>query len=120
MSIAKFEDCLDDMVVAYAHDTFQWSGDIIDCSDYAKDRFCYQFLLHAKSWWNDILPPIIIDEAEFIAKLYDESDNSVLSNIIKGDIYLYLESRLREMVQESFDRVHNIKPEPFAGYARGE
>jgi hypothetical protein len=27
---------------------------------------------------------------------------------------------LREMVQESFDRMHNIQPEPFAGYARGE
>jgi len=27
---------------------------------------------------------------------------------------------LRDMVQESYDRVHNIQPEPFAGYERGQ
>jgi hypothetical protein len=120
MSILKFQDRLDDMVVAYAHETHQWSGDIIDCCDYAKDRFCYQFLLHAESWWDDILPPIIINQTEFIGKLYDNSDESMLSNMIRGDIYLYLEDRLRDMVQESYDRVHNIQPEPFAGYERGQ
>ena len=120
MSILQFEDRLDDMVASYANVNNSWDGDVIDCNDYVKDRLCFQFLLHAESWWDDILPSIIINQAEFIAKLYDNSDASMLSNIIRGDIYLYLEDRLREMVQDSFNRVNNIKPEPFAGYERGQ
>ena len=120
MSILKFQDRLDDMVSSYANVNDGWDGDVIDCNDYVKDRLCFQFLLHAESWWDDILPPIIINQTKFIAKLYDKSDESMLSNMIRGDIYLYLEDRLRDMVQESYDRVHNIQPEPFAGYERGQ
>ena len=120
MSILKFKNRLDDMVLSYANVTNNWDGDIIECNDYVKDRICFQFLIHAESWWDDILPPIIINQTEFIGNLYDDSDESYLMNMIRGDIYLYLEDRLREMVQESFDRVHNTPVEPFAGYDRGQ
>ena len=56
----------------------------------------------------------------FLAFLYRDSEKSPLSVILRGEIYMYLEGGLRVMVQESYDKMHNIKPEPFPGYERGQ
>ena len=120
MSISKFQDQLDDMVASYKNVTSGWTGDILECNDCFKDIICFKFLINAESWWDDILPPIIINQSEFIQRIYDFSDDSLLSNIIRDDIYLYLEGHLREMVQQSFDKVYNAKIETFAGYEAGQ
>jgi hypothetical protein len=97
-----------------------WEGDLIDLNDTHKDAFCYYFLLNMPSWWDDYLPPVTINQAEFLDELYWNSMQTQISCMLREDIYLSLESTLRELVQEAYDVAYNIQPEEFAGYARGQ
>jgi hypothetical protein len=73
-----------------------------------------------KTWWDDILPPVLINPEDFIHELYTNSASQSISAVIRDDIYLNLESTLRDAVQDSYDRVNQTQPEPFAGYERGQ
>lgn len=114
------EDKFDEMVAGLESEYISWDGDIIDLTDTHKDAFCYYFLLNMPSWWDDYFPPVVINQAEFLDELYWNSMQTQISCILRGDIYLSLETTLRELVQESYDRVYDVQPEPFAGYERGE
>jgi len=97
-----------------------WDGDLIDLTDYDKDSACYSFLLQMDSWLDDVLPPCIIDQKSFLDKLYHDLESDACSILLKNAIYLHLEPTLSDLVQEAYDCVNNIQPEPFAGYERGE
>jgi len=120
MSILKFQDRLDDIVSGLFPEYRNWEGDLIDLSDGHKDHICYHFLICMPSWWDDCFPPCVVNREDFLHELYLNSGSQSISAIIRDDIYLALEHTLRDLVQESFKRVHNIQPEPFAGYERGE
>lgn len=114
------EEKFQEIVVGLEPEYRSWEGDLIDLTDTHKDAFCYYFLLNMPSWWDDCLPPVTINQAEFLDELYWNSMQTQISCILRGDIYLYLESTLRELVQEAYDVAYNVQPEEFAGYARGQ
>lgn len=120
MSLVKFEAVLDQIVDDLHSEYRNWDGDVMLLTDTHKDIICYHFLLNMKTWWDDVLPPVIVNQAEFLEELYWNSMKTQISCILRGDIYLSLESTLRDLVQDSYDRVNQIKPEPFAGYERGQ
>jgi hypothetical protein len=97
-----------------------WDGDLIDLEDYDKDAVCYTFLLNMESWWDDMLPPVVINQKEFLDSLYQNIEPDQTSVTLRNAIYLNLESTLREWVQEAYDELNNVQPEPFAGYGRGQ
>jgi len=98
----------------------KWDGDIIDLDCDWKDHFCYAFLDAMESWWDDILPHPILDRRQFLKLLYNDSYNEKVSIEIRNHIYLEVESTLRELVQDVYNELHNIKPDEFAGYALGK
>jgi hypothetical protein len=97
-----------------------WDGDLIDLTDYDKDSACYKFLLQMDSWLDDVLPPCISNQKDFLDCLYNDIESDMCSQVLKSSIYLHLEPLLRDLVQEAYYIVNNIQPEPFAGYERGE
>jgi hypothetical protein len=105
MSIEQFEKNIVDYVVSIKSYNDSWGGDILDLEDSQADGLCYEFLMCMTSWWDDILPPVVVKEKSFIKMLYDKDDNSPLVNILKNDIYLHIEDHIRETVQDVFDRV---------------
>lgn len=124
MSMKDAESVIKELVHGFINEfdnrpVVEWGGDIIDLSDYKKDCLCFAFLKNMPSWWDDIVPPVIVNQQEFIEKLYVGSD-CIVTNLIRNDVYLYLEDRLREMVQEAWDVINNVQPEPFEGYSRGQ
>jgi len=110
------EDNLPRIVKDYRH----FDGNVIVMSDEHKDELCYNFLLNFTSWWDDVLPPCLSRPKQFLYYLYDEAVDDDISCIMRGDIYLYLELHLNDVVNEVYHEVFNIKPEPFAGYERGQ
>lgn len=114
------EDQIDEIVRGITPEYRSWEGDIIELTDKHKDTFCYYFLVNMPSWWDDYLPPVIVNQAKFLEELYWNSMQTQISCILRDDIYLSLENTLRELVQESYDRVYNVESEPFAGYERGQ
>ena len=96
-----------------------WQGDLIDLNDYDKDTLCYAFLLQMTSWWDDVLPPTVVNQQVFLDVLY-HTDSNTVSHMLKDAIYLTLESTLRDLVQEIYDELNHVQPEPFAGYERGQ
>ena len=96
-----------------------WDGDLIDLNDYDKDTICYTFLRQMESWWDDMLPPVVINQAQFLDALYHGQPDTV-STMLRGAIYLSLELCLRDLVQEIYDELNEVEPEPFAGYERGQ
>ena len=96
-----------------------WDGDLIDLNDYDKDTICYTFLRQMESWWDDMLPPVVINQAQFLDALYHDTRDTV-STMLKNAIYLSLELALRGLVQEIYDELNHVQPEPFAGYERGQ
>ena len=110
------EDNLPRIIKDYRH----FDGNIIVMSDEHKDEICYNFLLNFESWWDDVLPPCLVNPKVFLRYLYEEMWCEDLSCILRGDIYLALELHLNDVVTEVYNEVFNIKPEPFAGYERGE
>jgi hypothetical protein len=108
---------IDDFVNKYQ----DWDGDIIDLTDEDKDVLCYEWLTAYPSWLDDTIPACIHgtqSQIEFLDMLYSKGADAV-SLRLKDAIYLYLESGLRERVQDHFCEAH-MKAEPFAGYGRGE
>jgi hypothetical protein len=97
-----------------------WGGDLIDLADDYKDAVCYTFLLNMEGWWDDMLPPVVINQKEFLDSLYQSIEPDATSVALKNAIYLNLESTLREWVQEAYDELNSVNPEPFPGYGRGE
>ena len=97
-----------------------WDGDLIDLMDYDKDSACYKFLLQMDSWLDDVLPPCISNQKDFLDLLYNDIESDECSNLLKNSIYLHLEPTLRDLVQEAYYSVNNVQQEAFAGYARGE
>lgn len=97
-----------------------WDGDLIDLNGCDKDNLCYAFLLQMKSWWDDCLPAMSErQQTALLDELY-RGENSKLSNMMKDEIYLTLEPTLRDVVQEVYDELNHVQPEPFAGYERGQ
>ena len=96
-----------------------WYGDLIGLLDYDKDTICYTFLRQMESWWDDMLPPVVINQAQFLDALYHDRPYTV-STMLRNAIYLSLESSLRDLVQEIYDELNEVQPEPFAGYERGQ
>ena len=88
--------------------------------DYDKDSACYKFLLQMDSWLDDVLPPCISNQKDFLDLLYNDIESDACSNLLKNAIYLHLEPTLRDLVQEAYYSVNNVQQEAFAGYARGE
>lgn len=98
-----------------------WDGDIIDLEDEDKDVLCYEWLKAYPSWLDDCMPACISSTAsqlQYLELLYTKGTDTV-SETLKGIIYLDLECSMRERVQEHFCEAH-MKPEPFAGYERGQ
>jgi hypothetical protein len=110
------KDNLPRLVSDYRH----FDGNIITMADEHKDEICYNFLLNFESWWDDILPACVRHRASFVRSLYEETEDEDMSLILRGDIYLSLESHLADFVDEAYCETFNIKPEPFAGYERGQ
>jgi len=96
-----------------------WEGDLIELNGHDKDTLCYAFLLKMTSWWDDVLPPTVVNQQEFLDILYNTNSNAV-SHMLKDAIYLTLEPTLRDLVQEIYDELNHVQPEPFAGYERGQ
>ena len=121
MTISRFQQDAT-IIIGHVQNRFpRWEGDIIDLSDADKDAFCYHFLQHMESWWDDVLPTSMSQEPKVIHAIYAQREkDSRLANLIKGDIYLVLESTLRDLIQEIYDEINHVQPEPFAGYERGQ
>ena len=119
MSIQSVQQNLELMVSNIQSSYKNWDGDLVDLTDYDKDSACYTFLGQMDSWLDDLLPPCIINQKEFMDKLYHELESDECSILLKNAIYLHLETTLRDLVQEAYYSVNNIQQEAFAGYARG-
>jgi len=119
-SLRAFKDWLSDTLPEYAPQYRHFTGELIDYTDAHKDDICYNFLINFPTWWDDVLPPATSCRAGFIDKLYNNSLNEDLSDIIRDDIYLALESTLCPIVEEVFNEVYNVQPEEFAGYEVGQ
>lgn len=119
-SEVNFKTWLKDNLPRLVKDYRHFDGNIITMSDEHKDEICYNFLLNFKSWWDDVLPPCVTWPKHFLHSLYEETEDEDISLILRGDIYLSLEAHLTDVVNEVYQEVFNIKPEPFAGYERGE
>lgn len=115
-----FKIWLEDNLPRIMKDYRHFEGSIIVMSDEHKDEICYNFLLNFRSWWDDVLPPCVIKQAVFLRYLYEETEDEDISCILRGDIYLYLELHLNDVVNEVYNDVFNIKPEEFAGYEVGQ
>ena len=119
-SLRAFKDWLSDTLPEYAPQYCHFTGKIIDYTDAHKDDICYNFLMNFPTWWDDVLPPATSCRAGFIDKLYNNSLNEDLSDIIRDDIYLSLENHLSEIVEEVYNDVYNVETEEFAGYEVGQ
>ena len=119
-SLRAFKDWLSDTLPEYAPQYRYFTGNIIDYTDGHKDDICYNFLINFPTWWDDVLPPATSCRVGFLDELYSRSLGQNLSEIIRDDIYLSLESHLSEIVEEVYNDVFNIQPEEFAGYEVGQ
>lgn len=119
-SLRAFKDWLSDTLPEYAPQYRHFTGEIIDYTDAHKDNICYNFLINFPSWWDDVLPPVTACRFGFLDELYNRSFGQNLSEIIRNDIYLSLESHLSEIVEEVYNDVFDIQPEEFAGYEVGQ
>jgi len=119
-SMSAFKDWLSDTLPEYAPHYRHFNGDLMCYSDEHKDWICFAFLEHFPSWWDDVLPPCLLDPRYFLEYLYQETENEQLSLILRGDIYLALESTLCPIVEKVFNEVYNVQPEEFAGYEVGQ
>lgn len=125
MSLLNFKEDAERIMSHIQKKMPRWEGDIIDLSDADKDAFCYHFLQHMESWWDDVLPTGSMSQEPIIHAIYAQREkDSRLANLIKGDIYLVLESTLRDLIQELYDDINYVdllsSAEYFAGYERGQ
>lgn len=96
-----------------------WEGDIIDLPDAEKDMLVLWWLLAYPSWQDDYISPAIetAKRVGYLRLLYKSKDSA--SVMLKDEMYLSLETTLRECVLEYYVENH-MKPEAFAGYERGQ
>ena len=97
----------------------EFGGNVRVLADWDKDLVCRNFLYYFPSWIDDIVPPCTIDKTGYIDAVYSECEECFLDEI-RGDIYLYLESKLDELMREAWAEYSNATPEPFAGYEVGQ
>ena len=97
----------------------EFDGNVRVLEDCDKDLVCRNFLYYFPSWIDDIVPPCTIDKARYIDAVYSEYEECFLDEI-RGDVYLYLESKLDELMREAWAEYSNATPEPFAGYEVGQ
>ena len=116
----QFKEWLAADLPLYAPDYRHFNGDLMGYQEDVKDWICFAFLRHFPSWCDDVLPPCLLDPRDFLEYLYQETEDEELSLILRGDIYLALESTLCPIVKEVFDSVYNVQPEEFAGYEVGQ
>ena len=119
-SITEFKGWLANALPRYAPDYCSFNNDFMSYKEKHKDYICFSFLVHFPSWWDDFLPPCLIRPNEFLAELYAGAECGNLYSILRGDIYLALESTLCPIVEEVFNEVYNVQPEEFAGYEVGQ
>jgi len=119
-SMNAFKDWLSDTLPEYAPQYRHFNGDLMYYSDEHKDWICFAFLEHFPSWWDDVLPPCLTRPKQFLHYLYDEAVDEDISFVLRGDIYLLLESHLRDIVEEVYNDVYNVETEEFAGYEVGQ
>jgi len=118
-SIRAFKDWLSDTLPEYAPQYRHFTGEIIDYTDAHKDDICYNFLMNFPTWWDDVLPPATSCRFGFLDELYNRSLGQNLSEIIRNDIYEYLESTLAEILAEEWAEHTGEHAEPFQGYGWG-
>ena len=119
-SLRAFKDWLSDTLPEYAPQYRHFTGELIDYTDAHKDDICYNFLINFPTWWDDVLPPATSCRFGFLDELYSRSLGQNLSEIIRNDIYLSLESHLSEIVEEVYNDVFNVGADEFAGYEVGQ
>ena len=71
------------------------------------------------------MPTSSMSQEPIIHAIYAQREkDSRLANLIKGDIYLVLESTLRDLIQELYVAINYVdllsSAEYFAGYERGQ
>jgi hypothetical protein len=113
----QVKDYIDSLI--YGGDNFQ--GDIIDLSDEQKDTLVLEWLLAYPSWQDDYIPAFLCNSKRvgYLRLLYKCNDPA--SQMLKDEMYLSLESTMRDLIEEYYQQEHtNLKPEPFAGYERGQ
>lgn len=120
MTIAIFKEFVNDGIIPFIDQGgMHFEGDIIDLSDNLKDEMCYGWLKSMKSWYDDILPPVITDQDAFLDAIYAQPPTASMTEY-RNDIYLYLEPTLAEILAEMWAEHTGEYAEPFAGYGRGE
>lgn len=120
MTISVFKDFINDAIIPFIEKNYKhFDGDIIDLEDQLKDEMCYGWLKSMKSWYDDILPPVITDQDAFLDAIYAQPPTDAMTEY-RNDIYLYLEPTLAEILAETWAEHTGEYAEPFAGYGRGE
>jgi hypothetical protein len=115
----QFKDWLRVRMPGMCREYGEFDGNVRVLEDCDKDLVCRNFLYYFPSWIDDIVPPCTIDKARYIDAVYSECEECFLDEI-RGDVYLYLESKLDELMREVWAEYSNAKPEPFAGYEVGQ
>jgi hypothetical protein len=110
----QVKDYVDDLV-----HRCDWEGDVIDLSDDQKDALVLEWLLAYPSWQDDYISPAICvsKRVGYLRLLYRSNDPASL--MLKDEMYLSLETTLRESVLEYYGETYT-KPEAFAGYEAGQ
>ena len=119
-SESKFKDWLSNAMPEYSRGYREFDGNVMELSDFDKDFVCKSFLDCFPSWIDDLVPPCAVDQQEYLNKVYEEGSNCTLKDLIRGYIYLELESKLDELMREVWAEYRNAKPEPFPGYEVGQ
>ncbi len=120
MTIAIFKEFVNDGIIPLIEKNYSnFDGEIIDLEDDLKDELCYGWLKSMKSWYDDILPPVITDTDAFLDVIYAQPAAPGMTEY-RNDIYAYLESTLAEILAEAWFEHTGEYAEPFPGYGRGE
>lgn len=120
MSMQSFEQTVDAVLPSIMEGYKSWEGDLVELKDGDKDTICYLFLKNMPSWWDDILPPNLLDQHNFLDELYTDSMGEQISCTLRDSIYLTLELFLREQVFDSYARVMEIPTEEPQGWRQGQ
>jgi hypothetical protein len=119
MTISVFKDFINDAIIPFIEKNYKnFDGDIIDLEDQIKDELCYGWLKSMKSWYDDILPPVITDQDAFLDAIYAQPPTAAMTEY-RNDIYAYLESTLAEILAEEWAEDTGEHAEPFQGYGWG-
>lgn len=123
-ALSMFEDYVSTMIGFYDIETPKWEGNVQDLSDKHKDALCHEWLRLFPSWHDDIYGEVFEEEIpqgmgnddNFIDVMYSSDE----FNKEKDMVYFYMERKLCEIVEEVYNDVYNIRPEPFPGYEAGQ